>query len=68
MPGVRAALPALKLSMHVYTAAPEGRFVLIDGKRHVQGDRIAASLTVAEIRRDGAVLDFDGTRFLVPRP
>lgn len=68
MPDVRAALPALKLSMHVYTAAPEGRFVLIDGKRHVQGDRIAASLTVAQIRRDGAVLEFDGKRFLVPRP
>jgi general secretion pathway protein B len=68
MPDVRAALPTLKLSMHVFAADPAGRFVLIDGKRLVQGDAVAASLTVAEIRRDGAVLDYGGKRFLVPRP
>jgi general secretion pathway protein B len=68
MPAVRGALPVLKLTMHVYSADPAGRFVLIDGKRLVQGDGIGASLTLSEIRRDGAVLDYAGKRFLVPRP
>lgn len=68
MPDLRSALPALKLSMHVYAMDPADRFVLIDGKRFVQGDAISPSLTVSEIRRDGAVLDYGGKRFLVPRP
>ena len=68
MPDVRATLPALKLSMHVYAADPAARFVLIDGKRLAQGDRLAPSLVLEEIRRDGAVLDFGGKRFVVPRP
>ena len=68
MPDVRSALPALKLTMHAFGATPAARFVLIDGKRYAEGERIASALIVSEIRRDGAVLDFDGKRFLVPRP
>ena len=68
MPDVRNTLPPLKLSMHVFNAVPASRFVLIDGKRYVEGERVAGSLRVEAIRRDGAVLDFDGKRFLVPRP
>lgn len=68
MPELRNALPPLKVSMHAYGHTPASRFVLIDGKRYVPGDRINASLVVEDIRRDGAVLDANGKRFLVPRP
>jgi general secretion pathway protein B len=68
LPVERDALPALKMTMHVYNAEPDKRFVLIDGHRHREGDRLAPSLTLSEIRRDGAVLDFNGRRFLIRRP
>ncbi|MBB5209587.1 general secretion pathway protein GspB [Chiayiivirga flava] len=63
----RDALPPLKLTMHVYAADPAARFVLIDGQRLREGDRLSRALAVSEIRRDGAVLEFDGRRFLIPR-
>lgn len=64
----RESLPPLKLSMHLYTDAPATRFALIDGRRYTDGERIAESLRVVEVRRDGVELDFNGRRFLLPRP
>lgn len=63
----RENLPPLKLSMHVYAADPAARFVLIDGDRLGEGAEPSRGLRLAEIRRDGAVFEFDGRRFLVPR-
>lgn len=64
----RDALPPLKQTMHVYSETPDARFVLIDGHRYREGDRVTGSLQLLEIRRDGTVLQFDGLRFLLPRP
>jgi len=65
---VQAALPPLKLSMHVYKADPGQRFVLIDGRRYGEGMTVAEGLLIEAIRRDGVVLAFRGHRFLLPRP
>ncbi len=64
----REALPSLKLSMHVYTDSPATRFVLIDGRRYGEGENLAPSLQIVEIRRNGTVLNFNGRRFLLQRP
>jgi general secretion pathway protein B len=64
----RAALPPLKLSMHVFADEPAGRFVLIDGRRYTEGMAIAQGLVLHEIRRDGVVLELHGRRFLLSRP
>jgi general secretion pathway protein B len=64
----RDALPPLKQTMHVYAEMPADRFVLIDGSRYREGDSLTAGLRLLEIRRDGSVLEFDGMRFLLPRP
>ena len=37
----RKDIPALDLSMHVYSSDPKQRFVVIKGDRHVEGDEIA---------------------------
>ena len=63
----RARMPALKLSMHVFAADPAARFVILDGKRRVEGDPIDQGLRVEAIRRDGVVLSYNGQRFLVAR-
>jgi general secretion pathway protein B len=63
----RKDLPALDLSMHVYSADPKQRFVVLKGDRHVEGDEIADGLTLREIRQDGLVLEYKGQRFFFPR-
>ncbi len=65
---LRADLPPLRASMHVYDSDPARRFVLIDGRRVREGDVLGESLFLIEIRRDGSVLEFRGRRFLLPRP
>lgn len=64
---VRKELPELKLSMHVYSATPAQRFVVLNGNRQVEGDELGGEVSIAEIRSDGVVLIYHGQRFLVPR-
>jgi len=63
----RQALPRLRLTMHVWNEDPARRFVILGDARTAEGEAAGDSLTVVEIRRDGVVLDFRGTRFLLPR-
>jgi general secretion pathway protein B len=63
----RKDIPALDLSMHVYSADPKQRFVVLKGDRHVEGDEVADGLTLREIRQDGLVLEYKGQRFFFPR-
>lgn len=71
---VRRELPSLEISMYVYNADPERRFLIIGGKRYPRLDgvgnrisRIDDKVDLLEIRADGAVLEFNGQRFLLPR-
>ena len=64
---IRKDLPELKLTMHVYSQQPAQRFVVLNGNRQVEGDDLGADVKLSEIRIDGAVLEFHGQRFLVPR-
>ncbi|MBW8367886.1 MAG: general secretion pathway protein GspB [Arenimonas sp.] len=66
--GERAALPPLKLSMHVFAEDPGQRFVILDGQRLGQGASPAAGVVLEEIRRDGLVLSVNGQRLLLARP
>ncbi len=63
----RAALPPLKMSMHVWAEAPGDRFAIVDGQRVAEGARLPG-VVVASIRTDGLVLDIDGRLYLLPRP
>ena len=63
----RAAMPPLKMSMHVWAEQPADRFVIIDGQHVGEGARLPGAV-VAQIRRDGVVLDVDGRLYLLPRP
>ncbi len=65
--GERAALPPLKLSVHVWNSDPTQRFAIVDGQRIIEGAALGNAV-VAEIRRDGIVLDVNGRRVLLPRP
>ena len=64
----RAALPPLKLTMHVYADDPAARFVILDGRRLGEGGMLGEGVLVREIRRDGVVLESGGRALLLPRP
>ncbi|TVS13147.1 MAG: hypothetical protein EA419_02415 [Wenzhouxiangella sp.] len=62
---IRRELPELSLSIHVFSAEPGGRFVLINGERRLEGDDLGEGASLVEIRRDGALIDFRDYRFLL---
>jgi general secretion pathway protein B len=64
-PGTRQALPSLKLSMHLWNEDPARRFVILDGRRLAEGDRIGEA-SIVRIERDGVVLQWQGRGIRIP--
>jgi general secretion pathway protein B len=64
---LRHDLPKMAVSMYVYNAQQQYRFVIIGGKRYAEGEQIESKVTVAKIRADGIECEFQGTRFFYPR-
>lgn len=62
----RRDLPPIAISMHVFAEDPAQRFIILNGERQTEG-AVVGGLILKEIRRDGAVFEFDGQRFLYPR-
>jgi len=60
-------LPELHLDIHVYSEAPEDRFVFINMSKQREKSQLSEGPTVEEITPDGVVLDYRGTTFLLPR-
>lgn len=63
---VRQTLPTLHLDVLGYAMKPEDRFVVINFQRYHVGDTTAEGVRVADIVPGGAVLEYHGTRFLLP--
>ena len=61
----RNALPPLRLSMHLWNEDPARRFVIIDGQRLVEGDRVGQA-AVVRIERDGVLLEWNGRGIRLP--
>ena len=61
----RGQLPALKMSMHMWNSAPSQRFVIIDGQRAGEGDRVGDA-TIEQITPEGVVLGWQGRRLVLP--
>ncbi|MDQ3495088.1 MAG: general secretion pathway protein GspB [Pseudomonadota bacterium] len=61
----RRQLPAMKLTMHMWNEQPAQRFVILDGNRHGEGDRVGAAV-ITRIDIDGVMLDLDGRAVRLP--
>lgn len=59
-------LPPLKPGGSVYSDNPAQRMVVFDRQVYREGDRVSAELLVEQIRPNGVVLVWRGTRFLMP--
>jgi general secretion pathway protein B len=60
-------VPQLRLDLHVYAARPQERFVMINMKKLREGDSLPEGVRVESITPEGAVLSYNGSRFLLPR-
>jgi general secretion pathway protein B len=64
-PGTR--LPQLRLDLHVFAARPQDRFVMINMHKLREGDTLPEGVHVDSITPEGAVLTYNGSKFLLPR-
>ena len=60
-------LPELHIDIHVYSDNPSDRFVFINMNKYRENDQLGEGPVVAEIARDGVVLEHRGRRFMLPR-
>jgi general secretion pathway protein B len=61
------ALPQLRLDLHVFAARPEERFVMVNMHKLREGDTLPEGVRLDSITPEGAVMTYNGTRFLLPR-
>jgi general secretion pathway protein B len=59
------AVPPLRLELHAFSNRPHERFVFINGRKYVEGDRLAEGPQVVSIAPTGAVLAHAGRQFLL---
>jgi hypothetical protein len=59
------ALPTLRLELHAYAERPSDRFVFINGRKYVEGERLADGPELITIAPTGAVLRYLGQRFML---
>lgn len=60
-------LPDMHLDIHVYSDKADERFVFVNMRKYKERSTMDAGPVVREITPDGVVLDYRGTRFLLPR-
>jgi general secretion pathway protein B len=65
--GLEQTVSDLRLTVHVYSAVPEQRFVIINSRKMREGERSRKGLLVEEITPDGVQLEYQGQRFFQPR-
>jgi general secretion pathway protein B len=59
------ALPPLRLELHAFSERPGDRFVFINGRKYVEGERLPEGPQLIAIEPSGAVLVHNGQRFLL---
>ncbi len=57
---VRAQLPALTVTVHVWNPHPASRFIVANGRMYHEGDQISPGLSLVSITQDGEIVKFKG--------
>ena len=66
-PPPASGMSGIKLSMHLWNDVPTRRFVVLNGQRMAEGERVG-DLLLVEILRDGVVVERDGQRARINLP
>ena len=60
-------LPDLNIDIHVYSAKPVDRFVFINMNQYRENATLAEGPLLREITSEGAILEYGGATFLLPK-
>ncbi|MBV8342631.1 MAG: general secretion pathway protein GspB [Gammaproteobacteria bacterium] len=60
-------IPQLRLDLHVYALRAQDRFVMINMRKLREGESLPEGVRVESITPEGAVLSYNGSRFLLTR-
>jgi general secretion pathway protein B len=60
-----ANIPDLHLDLTVYSPQPDQRFVFLNMMKLHEGDALPTGVRVEQITRDGVILSYRGTRFIM---
>jgi general secretion pathway protein B len=58
-------LPQLRLELHAFSERPSERYVFINGRKYVEGERLPEGTELVSITPTGAILSQYGQRFLL---
>jgi general secretion pathway protein B len=64
---IREEMPDLRISVLVFSEMPESRFIIMNGRRIVEGDEFLPGLVLVEIRRLGVIFSYKHYQFIVSR-
>lgn len=64
---IRKEIPKIKLNVHVFDKDKENRVVVVNGEAYAIGDMIEELLLIFDITPEGLVLDYNGTKFMIPK-
>ncbi len=62
---VQEAISGMTLDVLVYSERSAERMVFINSRKYVEGQRVDGRVLVEEITRGGAILSYEGQRFLL---
>ncbi len=60
-------LPDMHLDIHVYSSEPDDRFVFVNMSKYKEQATLDEGPVIREITPDGVILEYAGTKFLLPR-
>jgi general secretion pathway protein B len=60
-------LPDMRLDIHVFSANPRERFIFVNMRKYSEGQTLTEGPVVERITTDGAILNQNGMRFVLPR-
>jgi len=61
------SIPDLHLDIHVYSAQPAERFIFVNMRKYHEGQTLNEGPVIERITPEGAILSYQGRRFLLPR-
>lgn len=67
-PAAHGELPDIELSGHLYSSIPGRSFILVNGRRYREGERLQEGPAVESIEESGAILNYRGERYQVAAP
>lgn len=62
----RSTFPPIRIDVHVHDADPARRWMLINGKKYLEGSVLAEGPRVVQITAEGTVFDYRGRQVLIP--